>query len=165
MVILAVPAGSFQVDTPLKVKPSRHGAAATPGVLPGASLDSAIPFLLYAFAALFIPASLSVVLNSTAPMFGAVFSAIWLSDRLTFKRIVDLAIGICGVSPVTGFGAGGAASGTAPAVFACLPANAAWVSPKSVEGVKLLKMTACGLRCFQQTALRANSAHGSGQRP
>jgi drug/metabolite transporter (DMT)-like permease len=64
-------------------------------------LNSGIPFLLYAFAALHIPASLSVVLNSLAPMFGAVFSAVWLSDRLTWRKLSGLGLGILGVSLVS----------------------------------------------------------------
>jgi len=83
-------------------------------------VNSAVPFLLYAFAALFIPASLSVVLNSTAPMFGAIFAAAWLGDRLTARKIAGLVIGIAGVSLVTGFEAVGQASTAVPAILACL---------------------------------------------
>jgi drug/metabolite transporter (DMT)-like permease len=64
-------------------------------------LNSGIPFLLYAFAALHIPASLSVVLNALAPMFGAVFSAIWLADRLTGRKLAGLVLGILGVALVS----------------------------------------------------------------
>jgi drug/metabolite transporter (DMT)-like permease len=64
-------------------------------------LNSGIPFTLYAFAALHIPASLSVVLNALAPMFGAVFSAIWLADRLTWRKLAGLGLGVLGVSLVS----------------------------------------------------------------
>ena len=64
-------------------------------------VNSGVPFLLYAFAALYIPASLSVVLNSLAPMFGAVFSAVWLAERLTFRKLAGLALGILGVALVS----------------------------------------------------------------
>ncbi len=64
-------------------------------------LNSGIPFLLYAFAALHIPASLSVVLNALAPMFGAVFSALWLADRLTWRKLAGLGLGILGVALVS----------------------------------------------------------------
>ncbi len=60
-------------------------------------VNSGIPFVLYAFAAQHIPASYSVILNSTAPLFGAVFSAIWMNDRLTFKRVAGLLLGALGV--------------------------------------------------------------------
>lgn len=64
-------------------------------------LNSGIPFLLYAYAALHIPASLSVVLNALAPMFGALFSAVWLADRLTWRKLAGLALGILGVTLVS----------------------------------------------------------------
>jgi drug/metabolite transporter (DMT)-like permease len=60
-------------------------------------VNSGIPFLLYSFAALHIPASLSVVLNSLAPIFGAVFSALWLDERLTWRKLFGLGLGIAGV--------------------------------------------------------------------
>ena len=114
-------------------------------------VNSAVPFLLYAFAALFIPASLSVVLNSTAPMFGALFAAVWLGDRLTTRKIAGLAVGIAGVSLVTGFGAVGGASTAVPAILACLLAascygfagvfirrKAAPVSPRAMAGASQL---------------------------
>ena len=64
-------------------------------------VNSGVPFLLYSFAALYIPASLSVVLNSLAPMFGAVFSAVWLAERLTFRKLAGLTLGVLGVSLVS----------------------------------------------------------------
>src|SRR5512147_1158843 len=60
-------------------------------------VNSSIPFFLYAFAALHIPASYSVIFNSTSPLFGAVFSAIWLNDRLTGRKVAGLLSGAAGV--------------------------------------------------------------------
>ncbi|AZZ35475.1 hypothetical protein CIK05_01220 [Bdellovibrio sp. qaytius] len=61
-------------------------------------VNSSIPFLLYAVAALYIPASLSVILNSSTPLFSAIFAAIWLRDKLTPRKIVGLVLGMAGVS-------------------------------------------------------------------
>ena len=60
-------------------------------------VNSGIPFLLYSFAALYLPGSLEAILNSTAPLFGAVFSAIWLAERLTLRKAAGLVLGIAGV--------------------------------------------------------------------
>lgn len=64
-------------------------------------LNSAIPFILYSFASLNIDASLSVVLNSTSPMFGALFGYLLLSNKLSKIQIIGLLVGSVGVIVVT----------------------------------------------------------------
>jgi drug/metabolite transporter (DMT)-like permease len=64
-------------------------------------IGSAVPFLLWAYAALSLTAGVLSVLNATAPMWGAVCSAVLLRERLTGKRIVGLLIGIVGVALVS----------------------------------------------------------------
>lgn len=64
-------------------------------------LNSGIPFTLFAYAAQHLPASMLAILNSTAPLFGAVFSAIWLSDKLNFQKILGLILGMFGVALTT----------------------------------------------------------------
>lgn len=71
------------------------------------TVNSAIPFSLFSFAARHIPASYSVILNSTAPLFGAVFSALWLRERLTGRKIAGLILGSAGVGLVARVGGGG----------------------------------------------------------
>jgi drug/metabolite transporter (DMT)-like permease len=61
-------------------------------------LSSALPFLLWAYAALSLPAGLLSVLNATAPMFGAVCSALILRERLSARRIAGLVVGVLGVA-------------------------------------------------------------------
>ena len=63
--------------------------------------SSAIPFLLWAYAALSLGAGLLSVLNATAPMFGALCSALLLGERLRAFRVLGLVIGIVGVALVT----------------------------------------------------------------
>jgi drug/metabolite transporter (DMT)-like permease len=64
-------------------------------------LTSALPFLLYAYAALELTAGLLSVLNATSPMWGAVMSALILGERLTRRRVAGFALGIAGVALVT----------------------------------------------------------------
>jgi drug/metabolite transporter (DMT)-like permease len=64
-------------------------------------VNSALPFLLYAFAAVHIPASYSVILNAATPLFAALLSALWLDERLTALRVAGLAAGAAGVALVT----------------------------------------------------------------
>ena len=67
-------------------------------------VNSAVPFLLFAFAAVHIPASYSVILNTASPMFAALLSVVWLGERLTAMRGIGLATGAAGVALVTGAG-------------------------------------------------------------
>jgi drug/metabolite transporter (DMT)-like permease len=63
--------------------------------------NSALPFLLFAYAALTLTAGLMSVLNATAPMFAALMSAALLGERLSGRRIAGLTIGVVGVAIVT----------------------------------------------------------------
>jgi len=59
--------------------------------------NAALPFLLFNFAALTIPAGLSSILSATTPLFAALIGAIWLGERLTVARMAGLALGFGGV--------------------------------------------------------------------
>lgn len=63
--------------------------------------NSAIPFLLFSFAALHIPASYSVILNAATPLFGALLAAIFLAERITLPKVAGLGIGVAGVTLVS----------------------------------------------------------------
>ncbi len=84
------------------------------------SINSALPFFLFSFAALHIPASYSVILNSTSPFFGALFSALWLQERLTVPKLLGLVVGAIGVGLVVRVGTVQTDSIVALAVGACL---------------------------------------------
>ena len=61
------------------------------------AINSAIPFSLFAFAAQYQTAGLSSVLNSTAPLFGALVAFVWMRERLRVIQILGLIVGFCGV--------------------------------------------------------------------
>src|SRR6185503_10517974 len=60
-------------------------------------VNLALPSLLYAFALTYIPASIGAVLNSTAPMFGALLAALFLGERFTVSKAAGCLAGIAGV--------------------------------------------------------------------
>jgi drug/metabolite transporter (DMT)-like permease len=101
-------------------------------------VNSGIPFILYSFAALYLPASLEAILNSTAPLFGAVFSAIWLAERLTLRKIAGLALGIAGVALVSSLGGFERSPMSWLALAACLLAPACY----GLAGVYIRKRAA-----------------------
>ena len=64
-------------------------------------LNCALPFALYAFAAIHLPASYLVILNALTPLFAAVAGAMWLDERLTIGKVAGLAAGAAGVALVS----------------------------------------------------------------
>jgi len=65
-------------------------------------INSAIPFLLFAFASLYLSAGFNGILNATAPLFGTIIAFFWLKEKFTLNRIVGFAIGFAGVIVLVG---------------------------------------------------------------
>lgn len=59
--------------------------------------NSALPFVLIAFAAQSLSVSLLSVLNATPPMWGVLIAAIWLKQRPKIKVLIGLMLGVLGV--------------------------------------------------------------------
>lgn len=83
-------------------------------------INSAIPFVLYSFASLYIDASVEVVLNSTSPMFGAMYGYILLKDRLSRIQVLGLFTGSIGVVIVSSLSVSGTSNIMIISIFACL---------------------------------------------
>ena len=62
------------------------------------TVNSAIPFALYAYAAIHLPASLLAIVNATSPMFGMLFGALFGTERVTARKLAGLALGAAGVA-------------------------------------------------------------------
>ena len=60
-------------------------------------INTGIPFILWAFAALWLTTGELAVLNATSPLWGAVMGVAFLGERLSIARIAGLLIGIAGV--------------------------------------------------------------------
>ncbi|MCQ9061829.1 DMT family transporter [Vibrio alginolyticus] len=60
--------------------------------------NSAVPFLLFAYAAQTLNASTLAILNSTAPIWGALVGFVWYRSPLTAKSVLGMLIGIGGVA-------------------------------------------------------------------
>jgi drug/metabolite transporter (DMT)-like permease len=84
--------------------------------------QSALPFVLFSFAATRIPSGLSAILGATTPLFTALIARFWLGDRLDASRVTGLAVGFSGVLWLVGGKAGLTAGGGSAcwAVVACL---------------------------------------------
>lgn len=90
------------------------------------AINSAIPFTLFAYAALHLPASYSAIFNATAPLFGAVFGALWLAEGFSANRAFGIAFGIGGVVLVSRAGSFTPDADFLAAAIACLVAAACY---------------------------------------
>jgi len=68
--------------------------------------NSALPFFLFSWAALRVPASIESIVNALTPLWGAVFGALILGEALTARKVGGMALGIAGVVAIALFGMG-----------------------------------------------------------
>ncbi|MCU0942066.1 MAG: DMT family transporter [Hydrogenophaga sp.] len=94
-------------------------------VLLGA-LTVAVPFLLYAWAALRLPAGYSALLNTTAVLWGTLASAWFKEDTLSARKLIGCAVGFVGVALIVQLGPVRLDAPTIAAVLACLGASACY---------------------------------------
>ena len=64
--------------------------------------NTAMPFVLFAWAAQTLTASLLSVVNATAPILGAVIEHVWAGTPLSRRRVLGLVLGIAGVALLLG---------------------------------------------------------------
>jgi drug/metabolite transporter (DMT)-like permease len=85
--------------------------------------NSALPFVLFALAALGINASLSAIFNAATPLYAAVIGRVWLGEAIGRMRAAGLALGFCGVVWLAADGVGFKPGATGWAVLACVAAT------------------------------------------
>ncbi|MBP0016110.1 MAG: DMT family transporter [Cyanobacteria bacterium SBLK] len=66
-------------------------------------LNSALPFVLLAFASLSLPAGFTSILNATAPLFGTAIAMFWLKEKFSSSRLLGLLLGFIGVVVLVGW--------------------------------------------------------------
>jgi len=84
---------------------------------------TAIPLLLWAYAAITLGASLLSIINATAPLFGALVTLLWFRERMPARGIAGLALGFSGVALLVGGEGLGNARAEALPVLAALGAS------------------------------------------
>jgi drug/metabolite transporter (DMT)-like permease len=89
-------------------------------------LNTALPWGLYAWSGKHIGASYMAILNAAAPWFAAICGAIWLDERMSWRKSAGLALGMAGVALLVGFGPIAVSAEVLLAVFACIGATACY---------------------------------------
>lgn len=94
-----------------------------PPVLCVGLINSALPFVLFAYAVQHVSTGLTAILNATAPLMGALVAWVWLHEQLDRWRLLGLLLGFMGVVLLSWdkFAPGGSDAGLA--VLACLGAT------------------------------------------
>jgi len=87
------------------------------------TLNSTIPFVLWAYAASLLPVSALSILNATAPIWAALIGALFLGVPLTARAAAGLGLGIAGVALLAGVEAMRLDRSGWPAVAAALAAT------------------------------------------
>ena len=89
-------------------------------------LSVAAPFMLYAWAGLYLPAGYSALLNTTAVLFGTLSSAWFKEDTLTARKLLGCLIGFIGVGLIVRLGPVPLDGTTLVAALACVCAAACY---------------------------------------
>ena len=119
--------------------------------------NTAIPFSLFAWSALYIPSAYMATMNSLAPIFTAVFGFLLLAERLTTLRIAAFLLGLFGVAVLVGIGPtaitpqviGGVLAGMAAAVNYGFAATYTRMKASKIPSLA----TAAGSQCAAALAL------------
>ncbi len=85
-------------------------------------LTVALPFMLYAWAGLHLPAGYSALLNTTAVLFGTLSSAWLKEDTLSLRKLVGFGFGFAGVALIVRLGPVPLSANTGLAALACIGA-------------------------------------------
>lgn len=89
--------------------------------------NSALPYVLFAVAALSINAGLSAIFNAATPMYAALIGMLWFSEQVNRSQAAGLALGFAGVTWLAwdnaGFKPGGGTLATTWAILACVAAT------------------------------------------
>lgn len=92
------------------------------------ALAVALPFLLFAWAALQLPAGYSALFNATAVVFG-IFTSAWLKeDTLTLRKLLGCVCGFAGIAMIVGLGPVEPSMKVFMAALGCVAASACYGS-------------------------------------
>jgi drug/metabolite transporter (DMT)-like permease len=119
--------------------------------------NSALPFIAFNYAALYITAGLSSIFNATAPLWATVVAWLWLREKPGGARALGLAVGMAGVAWLSwdkaSFKPDAAGTVTGFAVLACVGATLLYGIGANFVKVKLKGVTPMAVAAGSQIAV------------
>ena len=67
-------------------------------------LNTALPWAMFAYAGNYISAGYMAITNAATPAFGALCGVLWLGEKLTWRKVLGLVLGLAGVALIVGLG-------------------------------------------------------------
>lgn len=116
------------------------------------TLNSAIPFVLFAYSTLYITGGFASILNSTVPIWGALVAWFWLGQRLNLDSSIGLGLGLFGVAILVSQTLGGNQAGTSLGAAAAVLASVLYGIAANYTSVKLNNVSALSIATFSQIA-------------
>lgn len=89
-------------------------------------INSGVPFLMYAIAALWLPAGYSAILNATTPLMGAMIGFSFFDEKLSPRKWFGVMLGLVGIALITTTGEVSLSGNVIIGVLACLLATACY---------------------------------------
>lgn len=113
-------------------------------------LNSAIPFVLFAYSMLYITGGMAAILNGTAPIWGAVVAWLWLKNRLALNGVIGLIVGFIGVVLLVADELAVPAQGKIWAIAASAFAPLLYGIAANYTAERLSEVSALGIATFSQ---------------
>jgi drug/metabolite transporter (DMT)-like permease len=89
-------------------------------------VNSGIPFVMYAIAALWLPAGYSAVFNAMTPLMGVLIGSLFFAEKLTRAKALGVVLGVAGVAVLTRTGPVAFSAQVLLGAAACLVATACY---------------------------------------
>jgi drug/metabolite transporter (DMT)-like permease len=113
-------------------------------------VNSALPFTLFAYAAISLTAGFIAILNASSPMFSAIVGFLWLKDRLSPLRMFGLFIGFLGVVVLVWGKVSFKPGGSGFAIIACLLASLFYGIAVNFTKARLTGVNSLAIACGSQ---------------
>ena len=115
-------------------------------------LNSAVPFVLFAYSTLYITGGFSSILNATAPIWGALVALVWLRKKLSLEASLGLGLGLFGVAILVSNSITLSLSGVSLGILAALSASFLYGIAANYTSEKLSEVSPLSIATFSQVA-------------